>query len=136
MYVPSKNMLQAEKLFNELTSNNQNQILAIVKGNDIQEILETEEEITKNAKDYQAISKYIPSHKTQQENNKLIGELYENSLNSYGSNFLSKEQIKNIEENKKGELLKLSENSLFSEFLLDDKTSVVVLYDNEKEEKL
>lgn len=136
MYVPSKDMLQAEKLFNELTSNNQNQTLAIVKGKDVQTILETEEQITKNAKDYQAISKYIPSYKTQKENYKLIKELYQNSLQNYGSNFLSQAQINELKENKEGNLLNLSKNSFFNEFLLDAKTSVVILYDNEKEEQL
>lgn len=137
MYVPSKDMLQAEKLFNELTSNNQNQTLAIVKGDDIQTIIETEEKISKNAKDYQAISKYIPSYKTQNENNNLINELYKNSLATYGSNFLSKEQINTlVKKANEINLLNMDEDSFFKEFLLDDKTSVVVLYENEKEEKL
>ena len=136
MYIPSEEMIHSEKLFNELTSNNQNQILAVVKGNDIQEILETEEKICENAKDFQGISKYIPSYKTQKENNKLIKELYENSLNNYGRNFLSKEQINKLQKNTEETLLSLNDNSFFNEFLLDNKTSVVVLYDNEKQENL
>lgn len=136
MYVPSKDMIQAEKLFNELTSNNQNQTLAIVKGKDVQTILETEEQITKNAKDYQAISKYIPSHKTQKENNNLIKELYQSSLQNYGGNFLSPEQINELKKNKKETLLNPTVNSFFNEFLLDKETSVVVLYDNKKEENI
>lgn len=127
MYVPSKEMIKAEKLFAEITKSEGKTIFAIVKGENIEDILQKEELTTKNANNYQSISKYIPSHKQQSENRELIRDLYKNSLYEYANTFLTPNQISEIENKKPYDtFIEPDLNSPFAEFLLNETTSVIV----------
>ena len=69
MYVPSKKLLAAEKLFASVTGGNKQTAFAVVEGKNIQDILIKEERIAKNldVNNYQALSKFIPSEKQQKK---------------------------------------------------------------------
>lgn len=131
MYVPSKKLAQAEKLYKEITGTDTETTFAIVRGNDFQNLLEKEEKLTGklDVEGFQALSKFIPSHKQQLKNQNLRKRLYEHSLKNYAS-FLNEQQInsllnENFDENG---FLDIEEQEIFSEFLLDKNTSVMVLY--------
>ena len=85
MYVPSKKLLNAEKLFSEVTNASHKTSFAIVEGENMEEILQKEELVANNFEEYQSISKYIPSKKRQLENLNLREELYKNSLEEYAA---------------------------------------------------
>ena len=131
MYVPSKKLAGAEKLYKEVTDNNSKITFAIVRGNNLQDILEKEEALIKevNFTKIQALSKYLPSHKQQAKNRELRKNLYNHSLKNYAT-FLSSEQVnKLLKEEYPADYLNMDKNSIFSEFLIDKNTSLVMLYD-------
>lgn len=131
MYVPSKKLAGAEKLYKEVTDNNSKITFAIVRGNNLQDILEKEEALIKevNFTKIQALSKYLPSHKQQAKNRELRKNLYNHSLKNYAT-FLSSEQVnKLLTEEYPADYLNMDKNSIFSEFLIDKNTSLVMLYD-------
>ena len=131
MYVPSKKLAGAEKLYKEITDNNSKITFAIVRGNNLQDILEKEETLIKevNFTKIQALSKYLPSHKQQAKNRELRKNLYNHSLKNYAT-FLSSEQVnKLLKEEYPADYLDMDKNSIFSEFLIDKNTSLVMLYD-------
>ena len=131
MYVPSKKLAGAEKLYKEVTDNNSKITFAIVRGNNLQDILEKEEALIKevNFTKIQALSKYLPSHKQQAKNRELRKNLYNHSLKNYAT-FLSSEQVnKLLKEEYPADYLDMDKNSIFSEFLIDKNTSLVMLYD-------
>lgn len=132
MYVPSKKLVAAENLFQDITGKSSKTTFAIIRGENLQDILEKEETLTKELSQtkFQALSKFIPSHKQQAKNRELIKNLYEHSLSNYAL-FLNKTQINELINKKFSEdYLDLdTNNKIFSEFLLDDKTSIIVLYD-------
>lgn len=131
MYVPSKKLAGAEKLYKEITDNNSKITFAIVRGNNLQDILEKEEALIKevNFTKIQALSKYLPSHKQQAKNRELRKNLYNHSLKNYAT-FLSSEQVnKLLKEEYPADYLDMDKNSIFSEFLIDKNTSLVMLYD-------
>lgn len=135
MYVPSKALLQAEKLFAEVVKANNKTSFLIVKGKNIEEILENEEKITsdleKKGIEYQALSKFIPSEKRQNENRILRHRLYESELNSYAQ-FLNDSQKKALLNTKfkDGYLHLDSDFEFLKSFLLDKNTSVIIVSDD------
>ena len=135
MYVPSKALLQAEKLFAEVVKANNKTSFLIVKGKNIEEILENEEKITsdleKKGIEYQALSKFIPSEKRQNENRILRHRLYESELNTYAQ-FLNDSQKKNLlnTDFKDGYLHLDSDFEFLKSFLLDKNTSVIIVSDD------
>ena len=135
MYVPSKALLQAEKLFAEVVKANNKTSFLIVKGKNIEEILENEEKITsdleKKGIEYQALSKFIPSEKRQNENRILRHRLYESELNSYAQ-FLNDSQKKALlnTDFKDGYLHLDSDFEFLKSFLLDKNTSVIIVSDD------
>lgn len=135
MYVPSKALLQAEKLFAEVVKANNKTSFLIVKGKNIEEILENEEKITsdleKKGIEYQALSKFIPSEKRQNENRILRHRLYESELNSYAQ-FLNNSQKKALlnTDFKDGYLHLDSDFEFLKSFLLDKNTSVIIVSDD------
>lgn len=100
LYIPSKKLLEAEKVYEYSTGkeNLKMQIISI-NGDNIEKILEQEENISEKLKklniDYISTSKFFPSLKKQKENINLIKELYKNNLNKL-SDILTKEQINNL----------------------------------------
>ena len=128
MYVPSKKMIQAEKLFAEVTNSNFKTSFVVVEGKDMQDILQKEEKISLQFENYQAISKYVPSEKRQIENQQLRKDLYKNALNDYAQ-FLTKEQRKALLNEENNELIEYDNSSILSELMFSDNKSLMVLYD-------
>ena len=119
MYVPSKELAYAEKLFAQVTNSNFKQTFLVVEGKSFEDILQKEEIISKELKNYQSVSKYIPSKKRQLENKTLIENLYSNSLNKYAQ-FLTKEQRNKL----------LNDNFEYIDY--DEKKSLMILNDEDK----
>ena len=128
MYVPSKKMIQAEKLFAEVTNSNFKTSFVVVEGKNMQDILQKEEKISLQFENYQAISKYIPSEKRQIENQQLRKDLYKNALNDYAQ-FLTKEQRDALLNEENNELIEYDNSSILSELMFSDNKSLMVLYD-------
>lgn len=130
MYVPSKKMIEAEKLFANVTNSNFKTSFLIVEGENFEQVLQKEEEIAYQLNQYQAISKYIPSKKRQLENQNLRKELYKNSLENYAQ-FLSGEQKKALLNENNSELIEFNNSSILSEFILGENKSIMILYDEQ-----
>lgn len=131
LYVPSKKLLNAEKLFAQITGGNVKTSFAVVDGDNMQEILEKEEIIAQhlNNKDYQALSKFVPSIKQQKRNFELRKELYKNELNKFGEFLTPAEKQKLINANPPADFLEYTALPALSEFLPAENTSIMVLYD-------
>ncbi len=129
LYVPSKKLMSAEKLFASVTGGNRKTSFAVVSGKNIQDILEKEEAISKNlnSNDYQALSKFVPSIKQQKMNFELRKSLYKSKLNAYAEFLSPKEKRQLLSERQGNDFLEYM--SVFSEFLLSDNRSLMVLYD-------
>lgn len=136
MYVPSKKLLEAEKLYSDATGGVKKITFAVVEGKNIEDLIRKEENLTQKLEgvNYQALSKFIPSIETQKENFLLRQKLYENSLRNYGS-FLGDVDIENLlAEEVPDKFLTYDKNSPFSGFIIGENTSVIVLYDFDKPE--
>lgn len=139
MYKPSKQMLEAEKLYQEVTSANSNTSFVIVEGKDLQSILEREEivsaKLNENNLAYYSLSKFLPSIKRQTENMTLRTQLYDSELNVF-SELLTPEDLWNIKHFDKkyfsDEALK--NISQLNEFMLDKTHSIMVVYNVENPE--
>lgn len=128
MYVPSKKMIEAEKLFAAVTNSNFKTSFIVVEGKNMEEILQKEELLASQFENYQAISKYVPSKKRQFENQQLRRNLYKNSLDDYAQ-FLTKEQRETLRNEANSELIEYDNSSILSELMLSDNKSLMVLYD-------
>lgn len=131
MYVPSKRLLEAEKLYTDVTGGVKKITFAVVEGENIEDVIRKEENLAQKLEgvNYQALSKFIPSIETQKENFLLRQKLYQNSLRNYGS-FLSGDDIETLlAEDVPEEFLTFNKNSAFADFMIDENTSVIVLYD-------
>ncbi len=133
LYTPSKKLLKAEQLFNEISNQTADRTTIIaVKGNSLQNLLEEEEEITsqldKANTTYICISKFIPSIKRQQENEKLTKLLYKNKLNEY-KDILSTTQINQLlNQNTQPQTLNLKDFPFFNDLLLNPQTSIIISF--------
>lgn len=129
LYVPSKKLMGAEKLFASVTGGNRKISFAVVSGQNIQDILEKEEIISRNlnSNDYQALSKFVPSIKQQKMNFELRKSLYNSKLNAYAEFLSPKEKQQLLSERQGNDFLEYM--PVFSEFLLSDNRSLMVLYD-------
>ena len=135
MYKPPKFLQNSEKIASSLLETSSSPVFILVGGKNIQELLENEENITKNLKqdDFIALSKFIPSIKAQKENIELIYGLYKKELFNYAS-FLGKDTNENILKNiagkrNKQEFLKPENFSLqlFESFFADENTTIILL---------
>lgn len=136
MYVPSKKLLAAEKLFAAVTGGDKKISFAVIEGRDFQDMLHREEWVSRNLQDvnFQALSKFIPSEKQQKRNFELRKALYKNSLKSYAA-FLPEEDIKKLlSEKAPSDYVKFDKNSPFKDFLIGENTSVMILYDFDRPE--
>lgn len=136
LYVPSKKLAAAEKLFTQITGGETKTTFAIVEGRDFQDMLQKEEWISRNLQGmkFQALSKFVPSEKQQKKNFELRRNLYKNSLENYGT-FLAKSDVKKLlNETPPSEFLAYDRSSPFAEFLIGENTSVMVLNDFDREE--
>jgi len=137
MYIPPKDLLNAEKLFKETLNQTSNQSsnvsFLIVKANDFEKLMQKEEEIsqtlTANGYKYDSLSKFIPSINKQNANQQLIHRFYKNKLNTYAT-FLTLSQKQSLLNSKKTFLIYDKENYPYlSDFLTDEKTSMMILHD-------
>lgn len=131
LYVPSKKLLKAEKLFNKITGENKKVTFAVVNGDNIQDILEKEENITDKLDDidYQCLSKYVPSIKKQKQNFTLRHDLYKNTLSDYAEFLSPQEKKKLLAQSAPKDFVDYSQLSISKEFLLNDNSSIIVLSD-------
>ena len=138
LYTPSKELLKAENLYNSVSGNlNTDSQFIEVQGNNLQELLETEEKITDRFKanniNFVSLSLFTPSEKRQKENFELVQNLYKNSLSNF-SDILSNKQIQILKEQTfipvKTELQAFS--TLSQNFMLDKNTSLIVIKSSDK----
>lgn len=125
MYKPSFELAQAEKILAELKNNNQEKTIILVKGKNIQEILQKEEDI-KNSFSSISLSDFIPSVSMQQQNRTLIETLYANKL--YDCKILSYNNMMNLLTQKREGFLfpDFQKYPFLEKFMLDENTSVMI----------
>lgn len=138
MYTPPKTLLNAEKLFTEIAGTSADTSIFIVKGNNLEELLQKEEEIADklNGIEYQALSKYVPSEKRQKSNQILRKELYRTKLNDFAIFLPVQKRSQLISQNYGNNFLSVNNNFEFMKknFLIDKNTSIMVVsgYNGEK----
>lgn len=138
MYTPPKTLLKAEKLFTEIAGTNGDTSIFVVKGNNLEDLLQKEEEIADmlNGTEYQALSKYVPSEKRQKSNQTLRKELYRAKLNDFAIFLPVQKRSQLISQNYGNNFLSASNDFEFMKknFLIDKNTSIMVVsgYNGEK----
>lgn len=138
MYTPPKTLLNAEKLFTEIAGTSADTSIFVVKGNNLEELLQKEEEIVDklNGIEYQALSKYVPSEKRQKSNQILRKELYRTKLNDFAIFLPVQKRSQLISQNYGNNFLSASNDFEFMKknFLIDKNTSIMVVsgYNGEK----
>lgn len=138
MYTPPKTLLNAEKLFTEIAGTSADTSIFVVKGNNLEELLQKEEEIADklNGTEYQALSKYVPSEKRQKSNQILRKELYRTKLNDFAIFLPVQKRSQLISQNYGNNFLSASNDFEFMKknFLIDKNTSIMVVsgYNGEK----
>ena len=138
MYTPPKTLLNAEKLFTEIAGTSADTSIFVVKGNNLEELLQKEEEIADklNGIEYQALSKYVPSEKRQKSNQILRKELYQTKLNDFAIFLPVQKRSQLISQNYGNNFLSASNDFEFMKknFLIDKNTSIMVVsgYNGEK----
>ena len=138
MYTPPKTLLNAEKLFTEIAGTSADTSIFVVKGNNLEELLQKEEEIADklNGIEYQALSKYVPSEKRQKSNQILRKELYRTKLNDFAIFLPVQKRTQLISQNYGNNFLSVNNDFEFMKknFLIDKNTSIMVVsgYNGEK----
>lgn len=138
MYTPPKTLLNAEKLFTEIAGTSADTSIFVVKGNNLEELLQKEEEIADklNGTEYQALSKYVPSEKRQKSNQILRKELYRTKLNDFAIFLPVQKRSQLISQNYGNNFLSVNNDFEFMKknFLIDKNTSIMVVsgYNGEK----
>ena len=135
MYVPPKHLMNAEKLFGELAGTNGDTSIFVVKGENLEDLLQKEEAIEDKLDseniEYQSISRYVPSVKRQKSNQALRKQLYKDRINSYAVFLPPAQRVKLINQDYKNGFLTLNNDFEFlkKNFLIDKNTSIIVVYD-------
>lgn len=133
LYTPSKKLLNAEKLFNEVSGNfSQNTQFITIKGAAFEEILQREEKVceklTQNQIEYLALSKFIPSKSRQAENFALVKKLYVNNPDAYRG-ILSAGQIANLKKQTFSPVeFNINSYPYLSDFMLNPTTSLILVF--------
>ena len=133
LYTPSKKLLNAEKLFNEVSGNfSQNTQFITIKGAAFEEILQREEKVceklTQNKIEYLALSKFIPSKSRQAENFALVKKLYVNNPDAYRG-ILSAGQIANLKKQTFSPVeFNINSYPYLSDFMLNPTTSLILVF--------
>lgn len=131
-YVPGKDLMNAEKLFNNVFPRTDTAFVP-VEGNNIEELLQNEERIADElaAKNipYLCLSKFVPSEKRRAENQKLIKSLYRKNLSSYATflDFKTIETLKVSLDFDKIEPFDYEKYHVLKNFSVDEKTSFIVV---------
>lgn len=133
LYTPSKKLLNAEKLFNEVSGNfSQNTQFITIKGAAFEEILQREEKVCENLTqhkiEYLALSKFIPSKSRQAENFALVKKLYVNNPDAYRG-ILSAGQIANLKKQTFSPVeFNINSYPYLSDFMLNPTTSLILVF--------
>ena len=133
LYTPSKKLLNAEKLFNEVSGNfSQNTQFITIKGAAFEEILQREEKVCENLTqhkiEYLALSKFIPSKSRQAENFALVKKLYVNNPDAYRG-ILSAGQIANLKKQTFSPVeFNINSYPYLSDFMLNPTTSLILAF--------
>lgn len=134
MYTPPKNLLNAEKLLTEIVGTSADTSIFVVKGENLQDILQKEEKIAdklnnENSRGYQALSKFVPSKKRQKSNQILRKELYNAKLYEYAGFLPTQTRLRLINANFGNEFLSVNKDFEFlkKNFLVDGNTSIMVV---------
>lgn len=134
MYAPPKNLLNAEKLLTEIVGTSADTSIFVVKGENLQDILQKEEKIAdklnnENSHGYQALSKFVPSEKRQKSNQILRKELYNAKLYEYAGFLPTQTRLRLINANFGNEFLSVNKDFEFlkKNFLIDGNTSIMVV---------
>ena len=134
MYTPPKNLLNAEKLFTEIAGTNADTSIFVVKGENLQDILQKEEKIAdklndENSSGYQALSKFVPSEKRQKSNQILRKELYSAKLYDYAEFLPTQTRLQLINANFGSDFLSVNKDFEFlkKNFLIDENTSIMLV---------
>ena len=134
MYAPPKNLLNAEKLLTEIVGTSADTSIFVVKGENLQDILQKEEKIAdklnnENSHGYQALSKFVPSEKRQKSNQILRKELYNAKLYEYAGFLPTQTRLRLINANFGNEFLSVNKDFEFlkKNFLVDENTSIMVV---------
>lgn len=117
-YTPPENLLKAENLYKEAFNTGNTEFL-IVQGNNTDEILEKEEAL--KIKNSIRLSNFVSSKKRQEENLKLVKDLYKNDLKNYEA----KTGIRF--EPAEGNVYDVEKFPLKSEFCLDNGASYIIV---------
>lgn len=132
LYTPSKRLLKAEQLYNQVSGkDNRNTQILVVHGENLENILVNEEKLIDNLKldNYISLSKFIPSKQRQKENFELVNELYNHNLYKYGE-FLTQQQISTLKNKEFSPVIfEVSRYPYLSELLLDKNSSLIVIFD-------
>lgn len=115
LYIPPKNLAIAEKIYQKVYNQKVPEFL-IVKGNNIDEILQKEEQMQGFG-----LSNFVASKPRQEENIRLVNEFYKNNLRNYenkiGAHFSPQ----------KSEIYDVENFPLNKDFMLDKNTSFVIV---------
>lgn len=121
LYIPPKNLLAAENLYQKVFNPVTPEFL-IIHGNNINEILQKTESINERENIYSvSLSNFVSSEKRQQENITLVQDLYKNDLKKYESRLGTKF------EPQKPVLYNPENFPLVSEFELDKNSSFMMV---------
>lgn len=127
MYKPSEKLSNAEKIFADVAGINPKTSFVVVEGKNLQDVLEKEEQVAKLLGDtkYQAISKYIPSIKTQEKNRALMQRLYETEISPYTTALKASSKVP------AGDYLEFDKETFpfLENFFLGANKSLMILYD-------
>lgn len=130
MYKPTKDLITAEKIYSDLSQNASDVVFWIIKGNNIQNILENEENLTKYLSNNQfyALSKFVPSIKQQKENFNLRKKLYKKELNQYATFLSTKDKKQLINESPRMGYLTLNKLPMpaLKDFFISENTTVII----------
>ncbi len=112
LYRPNQEIANADAFFQKLNKSNNSDIM-LIRGQSIDGILTTEEELKSNGLQFFSLSNIIPSQSTQMENKELVKQLYARE-----SKYLQKQlELKNAPTFIDGEILTI--DNIKSEFLKD-----------------
>ncbi len=75
LYRPDSQIIESEKIVQKL-NDTKDSVVLMARGKDIQQVLETEEEIKKDGNNFFSLSSIIPSIKQQSQNQELVKQLY------------------------------------------------------------
>ena len=124
LYKPDKKLLRAETLYHNVFNKRAPEFI-LIKGKNVDEILEKEEKM--NLNNTISLANFISSKSKQKENQSLVKNLYKSNLNSYSKTL----GLTNIEESSK--LYDVENFPLNKQFMLDKTTSYIITPEHRKD---